>query len=78
MSIPTQQHRAYGSGDRLCGNKTKTSYVDDNVYRTLPKCPTCFSDREVRQVVLENVAQVQPTHTQKSNRIVLRDAMKER
>lgn len=75
-ALPTYQHKAYGMGKRVCGDTTHTSYVDDDVYGMLPKCEICFSDTDVQQVVHEIIEE--PVHVHKSNRIVLRDAEKER
>ena len=74
---------------RICGDNTQYGYVSDTVFRTWEKCPTCFN-AVVKMRPLHPVAgplrprldKPQPPHTQKkivlSNRIVLRDALKER
>jgi len=44
--IPTHQHLTFGNGERKCGDKTKTSYVDDLDFRKLPFCENCFPQGE--------------------------------
>ena len=32
---------------RICGDNTRYPYVSDEVYRTLEKCPVCFSEGRI-------------------------------
>ena len=64
--IPTHQHLTFGNGERLCGDKTKTSYIGDFDFRKLPLCEKCFPegkkkilDVEVNRSV-EKISAAQP------------------
>tara|TARA_R110002167_G_scaffold51627_3_gene149252 strand:+ start:499 stop:729 length:231 start_codon:yes stop_codon:yes gene_type:complete len=61
--IPTHQHISFGHGKRKCGDKIKSSYIDDSEYQKLPICEKCFPDGRysVQIVELDTVKSTPPS-----------------